>query len=153
MSDEPKDKPTDSAEAEETADAAHGPLLFYNDAVIDHFTQPRNVGEMSDEEADGVAVVGDPTCGDQMKLWIKVRDGVIADIKFKSFGCPGAIATSSMATELAKGRRLEEAARLTDDDVVEALGGIPEHKKHCSLMGTTALRHAIYDFLVKREQR
>ena len=127
------------------------PLLFYNETLIDHFTNPRNVGEMTDDEADGFVLVGDPDCGDQMKLWIKVESGRIADIKFKSFGCPGAIATSSMATVLAQGKTIEEAQQLTDDDVIKALGGIPERKKHCSLMGIGALLAAINDY--ERNQR
>ena len=84
-------------------------MLYYTDAVIDHFNNPRNIGEMAEDEANGYALSGDPLCGDQMKLWIKVEEGRIADIKFKSFGCPGAIATSSMVTDLARGRTLEEA--------------------------------------------
>jgi len=132
----------DNVEEERT----EGPVLFYNDLVIEHFTNPCNVGEMSPQEADGFALVGDPACGDQMKLWIKVESGRISDIRFKSFGCPGAIATSSMATRLALGRTLEEAAELTDDDVVRELGGIPEEKKHCSLLGITALQKAINDY-------
>lgn len=127
-----------------------GPVLFYTDAVIDHFTNPRNVGEMDTNEADGFAVVGDPECGDQMKLWIRVDDSRIVDIKFKSFGCPGAIATSSMLTELAKGKTVSEAKNLTDDDVVTALDGIPENKKHCSLLGVTALHRAISDYEDKK---
>jgi len=121
-----------------------GPILFYNELVIEHFTNPRNVGEMPG--ADGYALVGDPSCGDQMKLWIKVEEGRISDIKFKSYGCPGAIATSSMATVLAQGKTLAEAKKLTDDDVVLALGGIPENKRHCSLMGINALLSAIQDY-------
>lgn len=126
-----------------------GPVLYYTETLIDHFTKPRNVGEMSQEEADGYALIGDPSCGDQMKLWIKVEDGCIADIRFRSFGCPGAIATSSMATELARGRSLEEAMSLNDDDVIAALGGIPENKRHCSLLGINALHAAVTDFLHK----
>jgi len=126
-----------------------GPRLFYTEEVIDHFTNPRNVGEMSEEEADGYALIGDPSCGDQMKLWIKVEEGRIADIKFKSYGCPGAIATSSMATHLAHGKSLKEALDLNDDIVVEALGGIPENKKHCSLLGINALHAAVEDFSQK----
>ena len=118
--------------------------IFYNETVIDHFTNPRNVGEI--EDADGFALVGDPACGDQMKLWIKVEAGYIVDIKFKSFGCPGAIATSSMATTLAMGLHCDDAKRLTDDDVVRALGGIPSNKEHCSLMGVGALQAAIKDY-------
>lgn len=123
-----------------------GPILFYNDDVIDHFTHPRNVGELPENETDGYGLVGDPLCGDQMKLWIAVRSARIEKIAFKSFGCPGAIATSSMLTDLAKGRTIEEARHITDDDVVEALGGIPERKKHCSLLGVLALQAAIKDW-------
>jgi|WetSurMetagenome_2_1015567.scaffolds.fasta_scaffold218542_2 nitrogen fixation protein NifU and related proteins len=123
-----------------------GPIIFYNEDVIDHFTNPRNVGELSESETDGYGLVGDPSCGDQMKLWISVKSDRIEKIVFKSFGCPGAIATSSMLTHLAKGRSIEEAKRITDDDVVEALGGIPERKKHCSLLGVLALQAAIKDW-------
>jgi len=119
-------------------------VIFYNETVIEHFTNPRNVGEIDD--ADGYALVGDPSCGDQMKLWIKVEAGHIVDIKFKSFGCPGAIATSSMTTHLAMGMYLEDARTLTDDDVVRALGGIPANKQHCSLMGINALLAVIKDY-------
>lgn len=129
-----------------------GPVLYYTDTLIDHFTNPRNVGEMAAEEADGFALSGDPMCGDQMKLWIKVEEGRIADIKFKSFGCPGAIATSSMVTELARGSLLEDALALTDDEVIEALGGIPENKKHCSLLGINALHAAIADHLRRADR-
>jgi len=122
-----------------------GPVLFYNETLIDHFANPRNIGEMDDGEADGVALVGDPVCGDQMKLWIRLEGNTISGIKFKSFGCPGAIGTSSMATTLAQGKTIEEVLRLTDDDVIEALGGIPEHKRHCSLLGITALHQAVRD--------
>ncbi len=97
-------------------------------------------------DADGYAMVGDPSCGDQMKLWIKVEENRIADIKFQSFGCPGAIATSSMASVLALGKTIEEAKLLTDDDVILALDGIPENKRHCSLMGINALLEAIKDY-------
>jgi nitrogen fixation NifU-like protein len=127
-----------------------GPVLFYNEHVIDHFLNPRNVGELPESETDGYGLVGDPSCGDQMKLWISVRSDKIDKIAFKSFGCPGAIATSSMLTDLAKGRTIEEAKRITDDDVVEALGGIPERKKHCSLLGVLALQSAIADWEAKR---
>lgn len=129
-----------------------GPILFYNENVIDHFTNPRNVGELSEAETDGYGLVGDPSCGDQMKLWISVRSGRIDKIAFKSYGCPGAIATSSMLTDLAKGRSIEEAKRITDDDVVEALGGIPERKKHCSLLGVLALQAAIKDWETRRSE-
>jgi nitrogen fixation protein NifU and related proteins len=123
-----------------------GPILYYNDHVIDHFTNPRNVGELPENETDGFGLVGDPSCGDQMKLWISVRSGRIDKIAFKSFGCPGAIATSSMLTDLVKDKSIEDAKRITDDDVVEALGGIPERKKHCSLLGVLALQAALKDW-------
>ncbi|MBN1961771.1 MAG: iron-sulfur cluster assembly scaffold protein [Deltaproteobacteria bacterium] len=121
-------------------------MLFYNELVIDHFVNPLNVGELAATETDGFGLVGDPECGDQMKLWIAVRNGRIDKIVFKSFGCPGAIATSSMLTTLAEDKTLEEARLITDDDVIDALGGIPEHKQHCSLLGVRALHAAIEDW-------
>ena len=130
-------------------EALPGPVLFYNEVVIDHFTNPRNVGELSPADTDGFGLVGDPSCGDQMKLWIGVRGDRIAKIAFKSFGCPGAIATSSMLTALAEGKTIVDARRITDDDVIAALGGIPEHKRHCSLLGVRALQAALDD----RERR
>ena len=114
---------------------------------IDHFLNPRNIGEI--ENADGYARVGDPSCGDFIKVWINVKDEIIADYKYKVFGCGGAIATTSVASELAIGKRLKEAIHLTDDDVILALGGVPDNKKHCSLLGINGLRAAIADFLVK----
>ncbi len=134
----------DSSSAEDTGDEGFsGPVLYYTEAVIDHFTNPRNVGELPPGEADGYACIGDPGCGDEMKLWISVREGRIARIAFKSYGCPGAISTSSMLTVLAEGKTLDEALRITDDDVVTALGGIPENKQHCSLLGVKALQAAV----------
>ena len=131
-------------------EAAHsGPMLFYNNLVIDHFTNPRNVGEL--ENPDGESVIGDPSCGDQMKVGIKVDDNKIVDIKFQSSGCLGAIAISSMMTELARGKSIEKARKLTDDDVITALGGVPEKKQNCSLMGVAGLREAIDDFLNKQK--
>jgi nitrogen fixation protein NifU and related proteins len=129
-----------------------GPVLYYNDDVIDHFTNPRNVGELSESETDGYGLVGDPSCGDQMKLWISVQSERIEKIAFKSFGCPGAIATSSMLTDLAKGKSIEDAKHITDDDVVEALGGVPERKKHCSLLGVLALQAAIKDWETRKSE-
>lgn len=126
-------------------------VIFYNDIVIDHFTNPRNVGEL--EDANGFALIGDPVCGDQMKLWIRVEADYILDIKFKSYGCPGAIATSSMATQLAMGMHLEDARLLTDDDIVRALGGIPANKQHCSLLGVSALQAAIKDYEERAAQK
>jgi nitrogen fixation NifU-like protein len=151
---EPTDRPREMPEEEmeneagpEPASEMSGPVLYYTETVIDHFSNPRNIGEIREEEADGFALSGDPSCGDQMKLWIRVEEDRIAEIKFKSFGCPGAIATSSMVTQLARGRTLRAALALTDDDVIEALGGIPENKKHCSLLGINALHTAIADYL------
>ena len=129
-----------------SAETRIGPVLFYNDVVLDHFTNPRNVGELKATQSDGFALVGDALCGDQMKLWVSVRSDRIAKIAFKSYGCPGAISTSSMLTELAEGRTVAEALDITDDDVIEALGGIPEHKKHCSLLGVRALQAALEDY-------
>lgn len=120
-----------------------GPQLFYNDTVIDHFVNPRNVGELEPGPGVYAVVVGDPACGDQLELWVEVAGGRLSRVRFRSLGCPGAIATSSMLTELACGRTLAEAAVLTDDEVVEALGGIPERKRHCSLLGVQALQAAL----------
>lgn len=128
-----------------------GPVLYYNDAVLDHFSNPRNVGELTETETDGFGMVGDPSCGDQMKLWISVKSGRIAKIAFKSFGCPGAIATSSMLTELAESKTVDEANSITDDEVIEALRGIPEKKKHCSLLGVRALQAAITDWKSRQQ--
>ncbi len=127
-----------------------GPVLFYNETVIEHFMNPRNVGELPEADTDGFGLVGDPSCGDQMKLWIAVREGRIVKIAFNSSGCPGAIATSSKLTALAEGISAEEARRITDDDVIEALGGIPEKKKHCSLLGVRALQAAVDDWEGRR---
>ena len=127
-----------------------GPMLYYNDLVIKHFTNPHNVGEL--ENPDGEAVVGDPSCGDQMKVSIKVDNNRIVDIKFRSYGCPGAIATSSMMTELANGKTTKEALLITDDDVIISLGGIPERKKHCSLLGVICLQEAISDYFKKKQK-
>lgn len=131
-------------EPEEEFVIPEGPILFLNELVEGHSTNPRNVGEIQD--ADGSALIGDPECGDQMKLWIKIKEGRIEDIKFKSNGCAGAIAASSMCTELALGKTLEEAKQLTDDDIIIALEGIPEMGKICSLSGIAALQAAIKDF-------
>jgi len=120
-----------------------GPVLFYTDAVIDHFTNPRNVGELDEADTDAFARIGDPGCGDEMMLWLRIRDGRIDKVRFRSFGCPGAISTGSMLTVLADGRTVEDAGKISDDDVVDALGGIPENKKHCSLLGVKALRTAL----------
>ena len=123
---------------------------MYSEKVMDHFMNPRNVGEMKD--ADGIGEVGNPTCGDLMKIYIKVKDNVITDITFQTFGCGAAIATSSMMTELAKGRTIEEALELTRDDVAEELDGLPPVKMHCSNLAADALRVAIDDYKKKAEK-
>ena len=117
---------------------------MYSEKVMDHFSNPRNVGEVPD--ADGIGEVGNPTCGDIMRFSIKVDNDVITDIKFKTFGCGAAIATSSMATELAKGKTLEEALKLTNQAVAEALDGLPPVKMHCSNLAADALKAAIRDY-------
>jgi nitrogen fixation NifU-like protein len=119
----------------------------YSEKVMDHFMHPRNVGEM--ENPDGVGKVGNPICGDIMEMYIKVKDGVIVDAKFKTFGCGAAIATSSMATELVKGKPIEEALKLTNQAVAEALGGLPAIKMHCSVLAEDAFKAAVNDYLLK----
>ena len=122
---------------------------MYSDKVMDHFTNPRNVGEI--ENADGIGKVGNPQCGDVMWLYIKVDKDIITDIKFKTFGCGAAIATSSMITELAKGKTLEEAKKISRGDVAESLDGLPPAKLHCSNLAADALREAIKDYEGKRK--
>ena len=123
---------------------------MYGEKVMDHFMKPRNVGEIPD--ADGVGTVGNPTCGDLMTMYIKVKDNKLVDIKFKTFGCGAAIATSSMATELAKGRTIEEAMKLTRAEVAENLGGLPPIKMHCSNLAADALHAAINDYHKKQKE-
>ena len=118
--------------------------MLYSDKVFDHFSNPRNVGEL--ENADGIGEVGNAKCGDIMKMYIKVDQGVISDIKFKTFGCGAAIATSSMATEMIKGKSLDDALKLTNKAVVEALDGLPPVKVHCSVLAEQAIKMAIADF-------
>lgn len=122
---------------------------MYSEKVMDHFKNPRNMGEIPD--ADGVGTVGNPVCGDLMSVYIKVKDNHIADIKFKTFGCGAAIATSSMVTELAKGKTLEEAMKTTRSDVADALDGLPKQKMHCSNLAADALRAAIEDYYKKQK--
>jgi nitrogen fixation NifU-like protein len=124
---------------------------MYSEKVMEHFYKPRNVGVI--EDADGVGKVGNPVCGDMMELFIKVEDERIKDIKFRTFGCGAAIATSSMVTELVKGKTLEEALKITNKTVAEALGGLPKQKMHCSVLGEEALDAAIYDYLTKNDLR
>ncbi len=122
---------------------------MYSEKVMEHFRNPRNMGEMPD--ADGIGTVGNPVCGDLMTIYIKVKDNKIADIKFKTFGCGAAIATSSMITELAKGKTLEEALKITRGDVAGSLGGLPSIKMHCSNLAADGLHAAIEDYLKKKE--
>ena len=121
---------------------------MYNEIVMDHFTNPRNVGEIPD--ADGVGSVGNPACGDIMEFYIKVKDNVLEDVKFKTFGCGAAIAVSSMVSELAKGKTLDEAMLITNASVIDALEGLPKKKHHCSNLGADALHRAIEDYQTKQ---
>ena len=118
---------------------------MYSEKVMDHFTNPRNVGEIPD--ANGVGTVGNAKCGDIMKMYLKVENGVIVDVKFKTFGCGAAIATSSMATEMVKGKTLEEALQLTNKAVADALDGLPPVKMHCSLLAEEAIHAAVEDYM------
>ena len=122
-------------------------MALYSDKVMDHFQNPRNVGKMDD--ADGIGEVGNAKCGDIMRMYIKVEDGVITDCKFNTFGCGSAIATSSMATELIKGKPVEEALELSNQAVVEALDGLPPQKIHCSVLAEEAVRTAVKDYYDK----
>ena len=139
-----KRKTYDEVELKVGMELPHGPVLFYNELVADHSTNPRNVGTMTD--ADGFAHIGDSSCGDEMQLWIKIDGGRIADIKFQSSGCAGAVATSSMTTVLAKGKTIGEAKRINDAHVILALKGIPGRDGKCILSGTAALLEAIKDY-------
>lgn len=121
--------------------------LNYSDKVMDHFLHPRNCGEIPD--ASGVGTVGNPVCGDIMKMFIKVENDIIVDVKFKTFGCGAAIATSSMVTEMVKGKTIEEALSISNRAVAEALGGLPSIKLHCSVLAEQALRSALADYYKK----
>lgn len=122
---------------------------MYSDKVLDHFRNPRNMGEIPN--ADGVGTVGNPVCGDLMTIYIKVKDDRLEDIKFKTFGCGAAIATSSMITELARGKTLEEGLKISRGDVADNLGGLPPIKMHCSNLAADGLHAAIQDYLKKKE--
>jgi nitrogen fixation NifU-like protein len=122
--------------------------MGYSEKVLEHFRHPQNVGEIAD--ADGVGTVGNPVCGDLMTIYIKVKENKIDDIKFKTFGCGAAIATSSMLTELAKGKTLEEAMKISRDDVAFALDGLPPIKMHCSNLASDGLKSAIRDYYSKK---
>jgi len=126
--------------------------MAYSQAVMDHFANPRNVGEL--EGANGVGEVGNAQCGDIMKMYLKVGDdGTIDDVSFRTFGCAAAIATSSIATEMIKGKALDEALQLTNDAVTEALGGLPGSKRHCSVLAEEAVKAAIDNYIASRDSR
>ena len=119
-------------------------MALYSEKVMDHFRNPRNVGVI--EDANGIGEVGNAKCGDIMKIYLKIKDGIIEDVKFETFGCGSAIASSSMATELIKGKPLSEALTLTNQAVTEALDGLPAHKIHCSALAEEAIKNAILDY-------
>ncbi len=125
-------------------------MALYSDKVMDHFLQPRNLGVI--EDADGVGEVGNAKCGDIMKMYLKIDDDIITDVKFETFGCASAIASSSMATELIKGQRVEDAMQLTNKAVAEALDGLPAYKMHCSVLAEEAIQAALEDYKSKQEQ-
>ena len=120
------------------------PELSYTEKVMEHFLNPKNIGEL--EDPDGVGEVGNPVCGDIMKLFIKVEDGKVVDVKFQTFGCAAAIATSSIMTEMIKGKPIEEALGVTNEAVTEALGGLPAQKKHCSVLAEQCFQAAVADY-------
>ncbi|MCQ2504141.1 MAG: Fe-S cluster assembly scaffold protein NifU [Saccharofermentans sp.] len=123
-------------------------MALYSEKVMDHFRNPRNVGVL--EDANGVGEVGNAKCGDIMKMYLKIEDDIVKDVKFETFGCGSAIASSSMATELIKGKPLEEAKKLTNEAVAEALDGLPAHKMHCSVLAQEAIEAAIEDYNSKK---
>jgi nitrogen fixation NifU-like protein len=125
-------------------------MAFYSEKVMEHFRNPRNVGEI--EDADGIGEVGNPVCGDMMTFYIKVENNILKDVKFKTFGCGAAIAVSSIVSEMAKGKTIEEALKITKEEVAKELGGLPPNKMHCSNLGTDALRKAIEDYLSKKKK-
>lgn len=122
-------------------------MALYSDKVMDHFKNPRNLGKLDD--ADGIGEVGNARCGDIMKIYIKVKDDIITDVKFNTFGCGSAIASSSMATEMIKGKPISQALELTNKAVAQALDGLPAHKMHCSVLAEEAIRSAIKDYYDK----
>ena len=125
-------------------------MALYSEKVMDHFRNPRNVGVI--EDADGIGEVGNAKCGDIMKMYLKIDDGIITDVKFETFGCGSAIASSSMATELIKGQPVSEAMKLTNKAVAEALDGLPDYKMHCSVLAEEAIRNALEDY-EKRQKK
>jgi len=126
-------------------------MAMYSKKVMDHFMSPRNVGEIKD--ADGIGEIGNPVCGDMMTFYIKVKDNKVDDVKFKTFGCGAAIAVSSMVSEMAKGKTLEDALKITNKNVAKELGGLPKNKLHCSNLGADALHKAIENYLKKQKNK
>lgn len=126
-------------------------MALYSEKVMDHFVHPRNVGTI--ENADGVGEVGNAKCGDIMKMYLKIDDDIITDVKFETFGCASAIASSSMATELIKGKPVSEALQLTNQAVAEALDGLPDYKMHCSVLAQEAIESALNDYNEKKSQK
>ena len=126
-------------------------MALYSEKVMDHFRNPRNVGVI--EDADGVGQVGNAKCGDIMKMYLKIEDGIIVDVKFETFGCGSAIASSSMATELIKGKPISEALQLTNKAVAEALDGLPAYKMHCSVLAEEAIQAALEDYYTKHPEK
>ena len=125
-------------------------MALYSDKVMDHFRNPRNVGVL--EDANGVGTVGNAKCGDIMKMYLKIEDDIVKDVKFETFGCGSAIASSSMATELIKGKPVEEARQLTNKAVAEALDGLPDYKMHCSVLAQEAIEAALKDYESRQEE-
>ena len=125
-------------------------MALYSEKVMDHFRNPRNVGVI--EDADGVGEVGNEKCGDIMKIYLKIKDGIIEDVKFETFGCASAVASSSMATELIKGKPVAEALELTNKAVAEALDGLPAYKMHCSVLAEEAIKNALEDYYKKHPE-
>ena len=125
-------------------------MALYSKKVMDHFRNPRNVGVI--EDADGIGEVGNAKCGDIMKMYLKIDDGIVSDVKFETFGCGSAIASSSMATELIKGKPVEDAMKLTNQAVAEALDGLPVHKLHCSVLAEEAIQSALDDYYAKHPE-
>jgi nitrogen fixation NifU-like protein len=126
-------------------------MVMYSKKVMDHFMSPRNVGEIKD--ADGIGEIGNPVCGDMMTFYIKVKDNKLDDVKFKTFGCGAAIAVSSMVSEMAKGKTLDEALKITNKNVAKELGGLPKNKLHCSNLGADALHKAIENYQKKQKKK
>lgn len=126
-------------------------MPFYSEKVMEHFQHPRNVGEI--EDADGIGEVGNPICGDMMTFYIKVKDNRLVDVKFKTFGCGAAIAVSSIVSEMAIGKTIEEALKITNELVAEELGGLPANKMHCSNLGADALHKAVENYLQKKGEK